>query len=163
MSHSDVKRNQGGRKERTWRTRNENDVKGGLHEQENDGKSGKSRDCLKARETLGQEPGRENMQVQRMAKQWGIFFRAKKKKSWIELWSERRKTASWLNTITMKYPQDSNWYTLVPIIILKLQKSYTFFWGPFCLVCMNKKIRCDHFTFTWSGFALVDITSELVV
>jgi len=56
MSHSDVKRNQGGRKERARRTRNEND-----------GKSGKSRDRLKARETLGQEPGRENMQVQRMA------------------------------------------------------------------------------------------------
>lgn len=79
MSHSDVKRNQGGKKERPWRTRNENDVEGGLHEQENDGKSGKRRDRLKARETLGQEPGRENMQVQRMAKQWGIFFRAKKK------------------------------------------------------------------------------------
>ena len=56
MSHSDVKRNPGGKKERARRTRNEND-----------GKSGKSRDRLKARETLGQEPGRENMQVQRMA------------------------------------------------------------------------------------------------
>lgn len=113
MSHSDVKRNQGGRKERARRTRNEND-----------GKSGKSRDRLKARETLGQEPGRENMRVQRMAKTWGIFFLTKKKKkNWIELWSERRKTASWLYTITMKYPQNSYWYTLVPIIILRLQNS----------------------------------------
>lgn len=71
------------------------------------------------------------------------FFSLQKKKSWIELWSERRKTASWLYTLTMKYPQDSYWYSLVQIIILRLQNSsqIPFSGGRFVWFAFTKNSR----------------------
>ena len=57
MNHSDVRRNQGGGKERARRTRNENDIEDGLHEREADGNRGKSRDRLKAWETTRRGTG----------------------------------------------------------------------------------------------------------